>query len=136
MKVLMINKGMVFGVFDGLHEGHKKFLSDAAARCTKLIVVVAHPEAVLALKKRHPLRTLEDRIGEIRSFNPRLEVVTGDATLGEWRALKNHRPDMVLLGYDQKQIAEELKIMNVPFTFLEAHCPSEFKSSLLDKKKE
>lgn len=123
---------MVFGVFDGLHEGHKKFLTDAAARCTELVVVVAHPEAVLTLKKKHPLRTLEDRIGEIRSFNPRLEVVTGDATLGEWRALKEHRPDMVFLGYDQERIGEALKKMNVPFTILGAHRPSEFKSSLLN----
>ncbi len=52
----MITKGVVFGVFDGLHEGHKKFLTDAAARCVELIVVVAHPKAVLTLKKKYPLR--------------------------------------------------------------------------------
>ncbi len=129
----MIEKGMVFGVFDGLHEGHRKFLADAAARCDTLIVVVARPETVMTLKEKHPRRGLKERISEIRAFNPRFEIVTGDATIGEWHAIKEHRPDMVFLGYDQERIAEELKKMNIPFTFLEAYRPSEFKSSLLDK---
>jgi len=48
------NVGMVFGVFDGLHQGHKHFLQAAAKRCKQLIVVVTVPAVVSVLKKHKP----------------------------------------------------------------------------------
>ena len=50
----MNKKGMVFGVFDGLHEGHKYLLTEAAKLCDELVVVVTLDEAVATLKGHLP----------------------------------------------------------------------------------
>ncbi len=124
--------GITFGVFDGLHEGHKHFLADAASRCEALTVVVAQDEAVRRIKGKLPKRTLAERMEALQAFNPALSVVPGDEKEGEWGILKRHAPDMVFLGYDQKALAAELKKLDIPTTVLSAHRPETFKSGLLD----
>ncbi len=129
----IVKKGMVFGVFDGLHEGHKHFLSLAAKQCKKLIVVVTPSNIVEILKNHPPKYSYEERIKKIALFDPSFDVVTGDTTLGQWNVLRDHRPDMVFLGYDQKALAAELENRAVPFIFLDPHSPDKYKSSLLNK---
>ncbi len=122
---------MVFGVFDGLHEGHRFFLQSAADQCEKLMVVVARDDASSALKGRTPKHALDKRVQAIQSLNQVWTVIPGDSTQGEWSALKQHQPDMVFLGHDQHAVAEELKKMGIPFSFIDAHEPDQYKSSLL-----
>ena len=43
---------LVFGTFDGLHEGHQFFLKKARALGDRLVVVVARDVSVIALKGR------------------------------------------------------------------------------------
>lgn len=124
---------MVFGVFDGLHEGHQNFLTQAQNRCTKLIVVVAHEQVVQTIKGHLPQFSFEERAQAIRSFNPRLDIVSGDQKIETWSAFKTYQPDMIFLGYDQHRLAEKLKEMNTLFVFLDSHLPDTFKSSLLNK---
>jgi cytidyltransferase-like protein len=124
-------KAIVFGVFDGLHEGHKSFLRQAASKCDQLTVVVTVPEIVQALKNRVPKYSYADRFAAIQAFDKELKVVPSDAVLGEWSVLENLRPDMVFLGYDQQAIATELEKLGVPFTFLTSHEPERYKSSIL-----
>ena len=120
-------------MFDGLHEGHRYFLSQAKALCDELVVVVTRDETAGRLKARTPKQSFEDRAGAIGEFDPLFKVVPGDATLGEWKVVKEHRPDMVFLGYDQKAIAPELEKLRIPFTFLDPYHPEKYKSSLLDR---
>lgn len=122
---------LVFGVFDGLHEGHKNFLLQALKECDELIVVVTLPEIVQALKGRQPKYSYEERVTALQSFNTRLKIVPSDSLLGSWEVLKKHKPDIVFLGYDQQAIAEELKKQHIPFRFLEPHQPEKYKSSLM-----
>ena len=124
---------MVVGVFDGLHPGHRFFLSDAARRCQELIVVVTLPEVVLLFKGKMPVHDLDARISEIRKYDPRFVVVAGDREVGSWGVLKNHKPDMVFLGYDQKAVAIEFDRIGMPYSFLDPHKPETYKSSLLNK---
>lgn len=126
-----IKTGMVFGVFDGLHEGHQFFLNSASDKCETLIVVVARDDASFALKGRKPKHGFDERVRALISFNPSFEVAQGDSVQGEWSALKTHTPNMVFLGHDQGAIASALEAMGVRFSFIEAHRPLEFKSSLL-----
>ncbi len=128
-----IQKGMVFGVFDGLHKGHRKFLSDAAARCETLFVVVTRDEIVELLKHKTPMHAYARRAAAIRAFNPNCVILPSDPTLGGWEILKAHRPDRVFLGHDQHAIADELKKLGIPFEVLEAHHPEKYKSSILNK---
>lgn len=125
-------KGMVFGVFDGLHEGHRHFLSEASDNCDTLVVVVATDKAARALKGRAPRYALTERIEAVREALPGAEVVAGDDETGSWNVLSAHAPDIVILGYDQDALAEELEKRSVPHMYLSAHEPERFKSSILN----
>lgn len=125
--------GVVFGVFDGLHDGHKYFLTEAAKQCEKMIVAVTASEAVLHLKGHLPRYKYVKRVAAIRAFNPKLEVIHGDRTLGQWTALKKYVPEIVFLGHDQQAIAEELIKLHVHFIFLNSHHPEKHKSSIIHK---
>ena len=122
---------LVFGVFDCLHAGHKFFLKEARERSGELVVVVTLPEVVYFLKKRWPKESMEDRVAKLRAFDPTLTIVPGDLTLGEWKILATHKPDRVLLGYDQQALGEELQKLNIPFEFLPPYEPDQYKTSLL-----
>jgi cytidyltransferase-like protein len=128
----MIKTGIVFGVFDGLHEGHKHFLSEAQKRCEALIVVVTRPEMVKKLKGKNPTHSFDARLADIKKFNPSLVVAEGDAALGEWAIFKKHNPDMVFLGHDQHAILSELEKLSIPYLFIDAHYPDKYKSSILN----
>ncbi len=128
----MYKKGMVFGVFDGLHEGHRHFLSEAANNCDELVVVVALSETAERLKGRAPKHDFKERAKAVAAFNPKFLVVSGDTAIGAWSVLEKHGPDMVFLGHDQDGIAKELKRRDVPFTTLSPHFPERYKSELLN----
>lgn len=125
-------KGMVFGVFDGLHEGHAHFLRDAKARCGELVVVVASDESARGLKGHAPHESLAARMAAVCAFDASLHVVEGDEVPGSWHILASETPDMIFLGYDQQALAGALKERGVPFQFLSAHEPERFKSSILN----
>lgn len=126
-----VKTGMVFGVFDGLHEGHQFFLNSASGKCETLIVVVARDDVSLALKGRKPKHDFNERVRALVSFNSSFEVVQGDSTQGEWSALKKYQPTVVFLGHDQSAVADELMKIGIQFSFIDSHHPEEFKSSLL-----
>lgn len=124
-------KGMVFGVFDSLHEGHKYFLREATARCDKLIVVVAPDAVVQKLKNRPPRDTISVRMKGVESVDQTLTVISGDDEEGAWSVLEEHRPDRIFLGYDQRALAAALRARGIPLTFISSHKPDVHKSSIL-----
>ena len=124
--------GMVFGVFDGLHAGHRYFLTQASEQCERLIVVVTLPEIVELLKKRLPHYEYEERVAEIQAFDPLLKIVPSDKTLGGWNVVKKYAPEIVFLGYDQQAMAAELTKIDIPFIYLNSHHPEKHKSSLIN----
>ena len=71
----MKKTGMVFGVFDGLHEGHRYFLGKAKEKADNLIVVVAVPETIQILKNRGAKRTLHERMSAVKEFGTSFTVV-------------------------------------------------------------
>ena len=122
---------IVFGVFDGFHEGHKFFLKEALKRTDELLVVVAPDVAVLKLKGKNPRVPFLERVRAVSDFDNRIRTIQGDEDEGSWKVLKNAQPDIVYLGYDQTAIADELKKMKVRFDFIESHEPHMYKSSKL-----
>lgn len=123
--------GMVFGVFDSLHEGHKHFLSNAQEKCDELYVAVAQDSIVELLKGKKPRQTTAERIHALESYDRSLNVVPGDTELGSWKILRNIRPDIVFVGYDQEAIGEEIKALSIPVEAVSAHEPHKYKSSFL-----
>ena len=110
---------MVFGVFDGLHEGHRYFLTEAGKLCDALFVVVASDRMVEKLKGRAPKHLYKERVTMLRAFNPTLAIAAGDEEIGEWQVVKRHAPDVVIVGHDQGSLLAEIRFLAIPFTQLE-----------------
>lgn len=124
--------GIVFGVFDGLHEGHHHLLTESAKQCKKLIVVVTLDSVVSILKNHPPIYSYEERVQTIQKFNADFTVVPSDPTLGGWSILDRHEPDIIFLGYDQHAIAREMKRLQKSFFIIDAHHPETLHSSILN----
>ena len=110
-------KVLVFGVFDGLHDGHRNFLKQARSFGEYLVVVVARDLAVTQLKGRAPRLPLAERMHDVLEEDSVNEVVQGDAVQGSWEVLKMHQPSVIALGYDQEAIGQELKRIKDQFQF-------------------
>ncbi len=128
------SQGLVFGVFDGFHPGHRYFIAEALKRSDNLVVVVTLDEVVEKLKKHLPVNSLTERVAKIKQFNPELIVVPGDVTSGQWQVLRANFYDIIWLGYDQQGIAKELDKLKVDYEFLGSYQPEVYKSSLLHNK--
>lgn len=100
---------MVFGTFDGVHEGHKAFLKEASLHGTHLVVSLAPDEVVERLKQRTPEKPFEQRKAELEELDLVSEVVAGDNREGEYRVVVAESPNVIAIGYDQDALEEDLK---------------------------
>lgn len=129
---------LVFGTFDGLHDGHRYFLREARKRGNYLVAVVAEDAVVKKLKGRAPCNPLAGRLAGLRATGLVDEAVPGDNALGSWNAVKKYSPDIVCLGYDQteleKALREYIQKKRLPLALIkiDAREPSRLHSSLLN----
>lgn len=135
-------KVMVFGVFDLMHEGHRRFLADAAKEGERMIVVVARDEVVRKLKGKTPRQSEEERRLAVAQLTAVSRAVLGDADSGAYGVIKKHQPDMICLGYDQDALAEDLEekikigaIPTIPIRRIASHKAECMHTSLLTKKR-
>ena len=103
-------KIMVFGTFDGLHEGHINFFKQAKnlMKNSFLIVSIARDKNVFKIKGEYPNFKERARMNLVKKSNLADQVILS--------GIKNHlphivkiRPDIIALGYDQKAYVENLK---------------------------
>lgn len=98
-------KVLVAGKFDLVHPGHLKLFEEAKKLGDQLIVVVARDSRILKNTKSNPTYPENQR----KEFLDALTIVDG-VILGseesELEILKEIKPDVICLGYDQK-ISEE-----------------------------
>ena len=136
----MINKTVViFGVFDGLHEGHLSFISSAKKIGNHLVAIVARDEVVKELKGELPKYNEVERIKTLLENEDIDLILLGDPKMGTYNILKEVKPDVIFLGYDQKSLYENLnktiKNGNLPemeIVFGESYKPEIFHSSILN----
>lgn len=92
-----MSKVLVGGCFNSIHRGHILFLKEAKKYGTKLIVIVTHDENntksyAISAKKRKKL---------IKALNIANKVLVGDSK-DKTKIVKKIKPDVIILGYDQK----------------------------------
>jgi len=144
---------LVFGTFDGAHEGHRNMLRQAKELGDYLVVVVAPDNVVQEIKGKICVNRSAQRIQGVRDEHIADEVVLGDKLLSNWSVLKKYKPDIIALGYDQDELKEALNThfaaseasedpersrrVTVSFkkpklVILKSYKPETFKSSLLN----
>jgi FAD synthetase len=100
------------GAFDLLHLGHVRFLEASKRKGgpgAKLIVVVARDKTVLSRKGRMPILPEAQRRELVASLRVVDKAVLGHAHLDLLGILREVRPDIICVGYDQKQIKSSVK---------------------------
>jgi cytidyltransferase-like protein len=135
-------KIMVFGTFDGLHQGHLNFFQQAKKLDKKcfLIVSIARDKNVISIKGKLPFLNEKKRMILVKKCKLVNKVVLS--------GLKNHiphivkeNPDIIALGYDQKAYVQNLKkdLKNkgilVKIIRLKPHKKRIYKNHLLYKKR-
>ena len=103
-------KIMVFGIFDGLHEGHLNFFKQAKnfIKNSFLIVSIARDDNVFRIKG---YKTKFKDI-ERRDLVKKCNIVDKVIMAGKKNYLRHilkELPDIIALGYDQKAYVKELK---------------------------
>ena len=56
------------GTFDVLHSGHKQLLSEAFRIGDKVLIGITSDRLAKSMKKNHPVRPFEERVGDVRAF--------------------------------------------------------------------
>lgn len=100
---------MVFGTFDGLHQGHINFFKQAKklAKNPYLIVSIARDTNVRKIKKSFPRFTEKKRVILVKKLKIADQVVLSGITNHIPHIIKE-RPDIIALGYDQKNYIKNL----------------------------
>lgn len=131
---------LVFGTFDGLHDGHRYFLREARKLGNRLIASVTTDEVIQRMKNHTPVYHLEERLQALEASELVHLAVAGDKVLGNWGAVRHWKPDIVAIGYDQTKLEEKLgefiKTENLSITLVKisANAPDRLHSRLLRKK--
>lgn len=138
-----MKKVLVFGTFDGLHEGHLNLFRQAKEFGDFLIVVVARDSTVEKNKNKKPKFDENHRLKEVQA----LEIVS-EARLGSeshnpaedrYSIIEEIKPNVICLGYDQAQFVDRLKNelenmkIDAKIEVLESYKPEVYKSSLLNR---
>ncbi|MAF79725.1 FAD synthase [bacterium] len=135
-----MKKVLVFGVFDGVHDGHLSFLKQARECGDYLIVAVAQDEVIQALKGRGPLKELKIRKQEVKDTKFVDEVIDGDTDLGSWGVIGKVKPNVIALGYDQEGLRGVLeralkeKGLDIEIVVMGGYRPDKLHSSILSQK--
>ena len=95
------------GVFDLLHLGHLRFLEESKKRGgphSKLVVVVARDKTVRRRKGRGPVVPEDQRRELVAALRVVDRAILGREEMDLLGILKEIRPDIVCVGYDQGEI--------------------------------
>lgn len=99
---------MCFGTFDGLHPGHASYFCQAQELGDEVIVVVARDATVLDVKGQLPSMNERDRVQAVASHPAVTQAHLGNPD-DKFRIIEDLKPDILLLGYDQKAFTDALK---------------------------
>ena len=127
-----MKKVLVFGTFDGVHDGHRAMLREARKitnpglvitdnvnpkssttynlpPTTYLVAAVAPDSVVLKLKNHTPRHSQAERIQMLKNEHLVDEVILADDSVGDWKIIKKVKPSVIALGYDQDELRASLE---------------------------
>lgn len=110
----------VFGIFDGVHDGHRDFFKqarelgdDPRTRAStvrgELIVIVGRDEIAEELKGKKPKHSENERVEMLKKEPFVDQAVLGDRELSTYTVLERCNPGVVCLGYDQQELHDDLQ---------------------------
>lgn len=129
---------MTFGTFDLFHEGHKHYLKESKALGDKLIVVIARDKTVNEVKNFYPNQNEQIRLQNVQNSHIPDLVILGSLD-DKFQVLKEHKPDIIALGYDQKAFTENLNNfiidndLSTKIVRITSFHPDKYKSSIIKK---
>ncbi len=132
----MKKKVMAFGTFDYLHAGHENYLKKAAALGEQLIVVIARDRTAESIRGTCPDHSERQRLNRIKALPYVTKAVLGDLN-DKYKVLKKHKPDVIVLGYDQFVFTQQLSKVLITLKSaaeivrLKPYKPEMYKSSII-----
>jgi FAD synthetase len=109
------------GVFDLLHLGHLRFLEESKRKGgpgSRLVVVVARDKTVFRRKGRSPVIPEDQRRELVAALRVVDRAILGREEIDLLGILKEVKPDIVCVGYDQDEIrvavARLIRIQGLP----------------------
>ncbi|MFM2414348.1 MAG: hypothetical protein RI911_41 [Candidatus Parcubacteria bacterium] len=136
------NRILIFGTFDGIHEGHRDFFMQARklAEDPHLIVSIARDVNVTRIKGRPPHETEDMRLSALQK-EPLVDEVTKGTVDGDYIAhIIQLNPGIIALGYDQSNeyadnLGDKLRARGVHIKIVrcEPYHPEVYKSSKIKR---
>ncbi len=125
------------GTFDHLHLGHASFLRQAKALGDELVVIVARDENVKRIKNILPEHNENERKENVEKTGIPDKVILGYTDRDIFLILKELKPDIIALGYDQRVSEEKIKerLPGCKVLRLKPFKPDKYKSSYYRKSK-
>ncbi|MBI2098731.1 MAG: adenylyltransferase/cytidyltransferase family protein [Candidatus Wildermuthbacteria bacterium] len=100
---------IIFGIFDGVHDGHRDLFRQARELGDELVVIVGRDEIAEKLKGKKPKYAEDERIRLVQREPLVDNAILGDRELSAYTMLEQCNPDVVCLGYDQDELEEDLR---------------------------
>jgi len=99
---------MATGVFDIIHLGHLHYLEESKKLGDELVVVVA-TDSTVRRRKHEPITPEKMRVELVSSLKPVDKVVLGKEGGDIFDIVKELKPDIITIGYDQPFKENELE---------------------------
>ncbi len=117
-----MKKVVVFGIFDGVHDGHRSLFSEAKKYGNYLVVLVGRDRICKKLKNKTPMHSQEERVKIVEEEKNVDKALLGDSKISTYKVLNETNPNIVCLGYDQMDLYRDLrswkKRMEADFTIV------------------
>ena len=124
---------MVFGTFDRFHPGHQFFLRTAKTKGDYLTVVIALDATVKHVKGKLPIQSQTERLNRVQQEKTVDVAVLGNVQ-DKYQVIRDYRPDIICLGYDQTHFTKNLSqsFPSITIVRLPPHQADRYKSSLIN----
>jgi len=131
---------MVFGTFDGIHEGHLDFFRQAKEYGDFLIAVAGRDVNIKKIKGYFPKKRERERLTDLQKCKLVDKPVLGYEE-DPYRVIETLKPHIICLGYDQSSFSINLKKelkkreLNVKIFRMKPYKPEELHSAIIKNNK-